>query len=60
MSDDYVTRVEFDALADEVRGQGRTNRVILRELGEVKVTLAEHGRLLRRLSRHLGVDTNGD
>ena len=50
---EFVTRMEFDELADKVDAQGRTNRVILRELGEMKA-------LMRQIARHLGIDPNGD
>lgn len=52
MSDDPVTRTEFEALADEVQGQSRTNRVLIRQQGEILI-------MVRAIARLLGVDPNG-
>ena len=57
---DYVTRAEFDELAEEVHGQSRTNRVMLRQIGEVTVRVSRMEVLLRRVARHFGIDPNGD
>lgn len=56
---EYVTRAEFEALANEVHGIDRTNHVVLRELGDVKAELGEITVMVRRIARHLGIDTNG-
>lgn len=53
MSDEPVTRGEFQELAEEVHGQARTNLVLLRQQGEVL-------RLVRAIARLLGIDQNGD